>query len=158
MRPLARTDAILTEAVGNELIVYDQRTNAAHRLNATAAFLWRNCDGSRTVADLASLLHEIGLPDDQSLVSLALEPLEKQGLIKASLPVERVSRRDAIRRLRALGVAVALIPVVATIAVPPPSAAMSRHDPPQEDPPDFLDSQPTSGRHQRDPGTPDLLR
>lgn len=67
----------------------------------------------------------MGLPQDQDLVLLVLEALEKQRLIK-STSVDCVSRRDAIKRLRAVGVAAAMIPIVATIAAPPPAAAASR--------------------------------
>lgn len=127
MIPIARTEAILIEAVGDELIVYDREAKKAHRLNPTAAFLWRNCDGIRSATDLSALLHhEMGLPEDTDLVLLALESLEKQRLIKSSSPGYRVSRRDVMKRLRALGVAAAMIPIIATVAAPPPTAAASR--------------------------------
>lgn len=127
MNPIARTEGILTEAFGSELVLYDQRAKKAHRLNPTATFLWRNCDGTRTVADLAKLVHqEMRLPEDQELVSLALEPLKKQRLIDTSSSPDGVSRRDVIKRLRAIGVAAAMIPIVATIVAPPPAAAASR--------------------------------
>jgi hypothetical protein len=127
MNPVARTEAILTESVGNELIVYDEQAQKAHRLNPTSAFVWRNCDGTRTTADLAKLLHrEMGIPEDEGFVSLALELLEKQRLVRVPFSADTISRRDAIRRLKALGVVAAMIPVVATIASPPAAAAVSR--------------------------------
>src|SRR5579872_1840871 len=126
MTPHARTEDILTESVGNELILYDRKTQKAHRLNETAAFVWRHCDGTKTVADLTGLLHaELGTPEDQALVSLALDRLQAGDLLQTPLSAQAVSRRDAIKRLRAVGIVTALIPVVASIAVPLPAAADS---------------------------------
>ena len=126
MTPHARTEDILTESVGNELILYDRKTQKAHRLNETAAFVWRHCDGTKTVADLTGLLHaELGTPEDQVLVSLALDRLQAGDLLQTPLSAQAVSRRDAIKRLRAVGIVTALIPVVASIAVPLPAAADS---------------------------------
>jgi hypothetical protein len=127
MIPIARTEAILIEPVGDELIVYDRVARKAHRLNPTAAFLWRNCDGIRSTTALSKLLHrEMGLPEDTDLVLLALESLEKQRLIKSNSSAHKVSRRDVMKRLRAVGVAAAMLPIVATVAAPPPTAAASR--------------------------------
>lgn len=126
MNPVARKHAILSESVGEELIIYDEEAKKAHRLSPTAAFLWRHCDGTRTTADLARLAHqEMGVPEDEELVLLALGPLAKQRLIKTSSCVEGVSRRDALKRLRAVGVSAAMIPIITTLAAPPPAAAKS---------------------------------
>jgi Coenzyme PQQ synthesis protein D (PqqD) len=143
--PVARTEDILIETLENELIVYDRPAKRAHRLNPTSAFLWRNCDGTRTVADLAKLVHnEMGLPEDENLVSLALELLEEQQLLKTSLSSHGVSRRDVMHRLKALGVAAAMLPIVATIAIPPPAAAASRSTSPAETPSSTPRDTPTS--------------
>lgn len=131
MKPLARREQILAEAVGSELVLYDQRVKKAHRLNSTAAFLWQHCDGARSVPDLAKVVHEeMGLPLDEDLVLLALEQLQKQGLLQVCSVAAGVSRREALKRMKLLGVAAAMIPVVATIVVPPPAAAASRSSDP----------------------------
>jgi hypothetical protein len=126
MNPCARLEGIVTQNVGKELILYDRKTQKAHYLNETAAFVWRHCDGTKAVADLTRLLRtELASPEDQALVSLALDQLETGGLLQASLSAPRVSRRDAIKRLKVLGIVTALIPVVSTIGAPPPAAAQS---------------------------------
>jgi len=53
-RPLARTEDVVVEYLGTDLVVYDQRSNLASVLNRTAALVWENADGERTVADLAA--------------------------------------------------------------------------------------------------------
>src|SRR5262245_61642665 len=40
MNPEARRDGLLTEEVADELVVYDQDTNLAHRLNRSSALVW----------------------------------------------------------------------------------------------------------------------
>ena len=58
MTPESRKDQLLTQRVGDELVIYDERTHAAHRLNPTAALVWRLADGERSVTDSASNLRE----------------------------------------------------------------------------------------------------
>jgi hypothetical protein len=48
---------LLAQDVGDELVVFDERRYVAHRLNRTAAAVWRLADGQRTIADLAASLH-----------------------------------------------------------------------------------------------------
>lgn len=125
MKPQARTENILIQPIDAEVILYDEKSQKAHQLNQTAAFVWQHCDGTRTVAELASLLHrEMDLPEDQQLVQLALDQLQKQNLLKTSTGID-VTRREAVKRLRGLGIAMAVIPAVFTIAAPPPAAAAS---------------------------------
>ena len=125
MKPQARTENILIQPLDSEVILYDEKSQKAHQLNQTAAFVWQHCDGTRTVAELAGLLHrEMGLPEDQQLVQLALDQLQKQNLLKTSTGID-VTRREAVKRLRGLGIAMAVIPAVFTIAAPPPAAAAS---------------------------------
>ena len=37
MTPQSRKEQLLTQRVGDELVIYDERTHEAHRLNRTAA-------------------------------------------------------------------------------------------------------------------------
>ena len=58
MKPESRKEQLLAQPVGKELVVYDKQTHTAHRLNQTAALVWRLADGRRTTAELARLLHD----------------------------------------------------------------------------------------------------
>ena len=53
MKPVARREGVLVRELTGELLVYEQREHRAHCLNRTAAAVFRNADGTRTVADLA---------------------------------------------------------------------------------------------------------
>ena len=129
--PLARSEDLLVEEVEDELVVYDQQHDSAHRLNRTAAIVWRHCDGTRNTADLVAVLAEQLGPDlaDDDLVQIALDNLSERGLIEGSTPrapeATRLSRRRFIRRVGTVGVAALALPVVTSLAAPSPAAAQS---------------------------------
>ena len=67
--PLARSEGLLVEELGDETLVYDRESHEAHCLNRSAALVWRHCDGTTTVADMVSLLQqELDIPADESMV------------------------------------------------------------------------------------------
>lgn len=112
MAPQARRDQLLTQQVGDELVIYDEQLDVAHRLNPPAATVWRLADGERTISDLTELLQEeFGGSVDESLVYVALEELQHANLLLSGLPpeMEPVSRRAMIATLATL------LPVVASI-------------------------------------------
>ena len=52
-RPQARSDRLVIEAVGEELLVYDQSTQTAHSLSVAVRKVWERCDGQHTPSQLA---------------------------------------------------------------------------------------------------------
>ena len=56
--PLRRTDMTVYELDG-EALVYDAATADTHRLNETALFIWRQCDGRRDVPQIAQHLADV---------------------------------------------------------------------------------------------------
>lgn len=129
MNPEAREDGLIVQTVGDETIIYDQLRDRAHRLNRTAALVWRSCDGRRTVSDLAQALHaETEAPADEDLVVLALDRLNKSHLLRkpfAPAGSGPVTRRDVIRKLAITGAMTLMIPVVQSMVAPTPAMAMS---------------------------------
>jgi hypothetical protein len=129
--PRARQDGLLEEAVGEELLLYDQESHIAHCLSPIAAYVWRHCDGERDLTDLAALA---GASED--LVADALRELREKDLLDAEpTPIEGTvpgeSRREAIVRVGRYGVAAAAVPLVvsATAATPAMAATMCKSDP-----------------------------
>src|SRR6266516_2843279 len=103
MIPRARQHGLLVQAVGEELVVYDQERDRLHVLNPTAALVWRQCTGRQTVAELAALLsRELEVAADEQLVWLALARLRRAHLLEGEVrPPPRVansSRRRLLRR------------------------------------------------------------
>jgi DNA-binding transcriptional ArsR family regulator len=130
IKPLARTENLLTEELDDELLVYDEHQQLACRLNRTAALVWRSADGKRTVADLVEVLREEVELADEDLVMVTLDRLEENGLIEAGYTRRdaddaRVSRRRFIRRIGVVGTAALALPVVQSIVAPTPAAAQS---------------------------------
>src|SRR3954453_19267331 len=78
----ARVDALRVEEVHDEVLVYDLARRKAHSLNRQAALLWRLCDGTRDIAELAAALAvATGLEADADVVLHGLRQLDRQGLL-----------------------------------------------------------------------------
>jgi len=139
MNPLARKGNFFSENLPEEVVVYDKTSNKVHCLNKTAAAIWENCDGTKSIDDLAQIVEaKVGAPPDRQLVLLALEELEKADLLESgSVMVPDVgltSRREAVGRIALAGSA-----LVATIVAAAPNAhASHHHDPPPPPPPHHL--------------------
>lgn len=128
MVPAARQDNLLIQEIGSELVVYDQERDQAHTLNRTAAFVWRNCDGETTVAQLAALVAvELNVPADEEVVWMALERLSRANLLasKVERPGRAVSRRELLRRMGVASAAAVMLPMVTSLAAPTPAMAAS---------------------------------
>jgi hypothetical protein len=129
-RPQARTDQLLIEEIEDELLVYDQRDDTAHRLNRTAALVWRLSDGTRDLPALVAALEaELGDVADEDLVRIALDDLADRGLVSGvaerAAQDRRHSRRRFIRRVGTVGAAALALPVVSSVVAPDPAAAQS---------------------------------
>jgi Coenzyme PQQ synthesis protein D (PqqD) len=133
--PRARKDRLTIRELFEETLVYDQVRHKGHCLNATAALVWRHCDGRTSIDDLARILAgELGIPQAAEVVGLALEQLGRRHLLEEAprpLPAaDRLSRRDALKRLALAAAALPLVMSVATKA-----AAQSISDPGPPPPP-----------------------
>src|ERR1041385_3242792 len=112
--PKAREEGLVIRELPEETLVYDLRRHRAHSLNASAALVWRHCDGSRTVAQLAELLErELDMPADEEVVWFALKRLERARLLSGSVtPPGDGADRSRRALLRKLGMAAVLVPLV----------------------------------------------
>ena len=115
--PLRRSNALLTERVGDEVVVLDERSGQAHCLTAPAAAVWDLCDGSHGVARIGQLA---GLPDGQAAGALAA--LRELGLLEPE-PDEplRLTRRTVARRAIQAGAGA----IVLSAVIPAAAAAAS---------------------------------
>jgi len=123
--PRARKDGLLEEAVGEELLLYDQESHTAHCLSPTAACVWRHCNGERDVTELALLAGA-----SEGLVVDALHELRENGLLVAgpelmqsTVPGE--SRREAIGRVTRYGAAAAAGSMIVSATAATPAMASS---------------------------------
>lgn len=126
--PLARQEKLVIQEMPDEVLVYDLKQNKAHCLNKAAAFVWNQCDGQTSVAELAHLMvEEFKTPFDETLVWRAIDQLNKADLleVKVERPKEVVlqSRRRMLGRLGSA--ALLSVPVVMSITLPVAAAAAS---------------------------------
>ena len=122
MKPVARRDGLLTRDLKDELLVYSRDEHRAHCLNHTAATVFKNADGTRTVADLARLVApEADRTASEAVVGETLARLAEAGLLEGDPAATGWSRRDVVRRV-GIGAAI-LLPAVASIVAPTPAEA-----------------------------------
>ena len=125
-KPRARTDDLVIEEVDDELLVYDSTNKRGHCLSATAARVWRACDGHSDVSALSEALELNAEVVSQALDELeALELLDTQGVkvVQAgSGNGDGLTRRQLARRSATVGAGIAAAPLVYSINV---SSAMA---------------------------------
>ncbi len=128
-KPRARTQRLLVEEMADETLVYDLETHRAHCLNPSAAFVWQRADGETSIAAMAAGLSEAGLPEDPSLVWMAVERLQDAGLLaeRVTLPDEppRFTRKEVLRILGAAAGMTLVFPAVDSVSAPLAAQAAS---------------------------------
>jgi hypothetical protein len=124
MLPVARQSDLHFEEVGDDLVVYDHRTQAAHSLNAAAAYVWEQCDGTRSAAEIAAAARAAGLPWTDATITEAIAQLHAKNLVEptavASSPTPRITRRVLTKAAVA-----ALVPAIVSIATPAAALVLS---------------------------------
>ena len=118
--PLARSDDLIIEELGDEVLVYDSNTDTAHCLTPDAARVWRHCDG-RTPID--GLTAQLGL--NAELVQSALGELERCELLEAGPTPTGHTRRDLTVKVAKFGAAAAAVPLIVSVAAPIPAMAVT---------------------------------
>jgi hypothetical protein len=127
--PQARTNGIVVEHLADEVLVYDLTGDRAHCLNLTAARVWEQCDGQRTISEIAAEVVKGDAEAAEEVVWLAVEELSRAGLMEEKIKRPSkglrgrvgVSRRELIKRI-AVAAAVG-VPVVTSIVAPTASHA-----------------------------------
>jgi Coenzyme PQQ synthesis protein D (PqqD) len=123
--PKARRSQLVIKELASETLVYDESNHQAHCLNHTGAFVWKHCDGRRSIPTLARLMEkEMNADVSEQTVRFAIRQLEQSRLLEASPSGPAWSPRTSRRALiRTLGVAAVALPIVASVVAP--SAAMA---------------------------------
>jgi DNA-binding MarR family transcriptional regulator len=121
-QPLARSSDLIVEELGEEVLVYDTKTDRAHSLSPEASKVWRACDGSMSAQAMSARL---GL--ESAIVDRALEELSGCQLLEVSRTVvaDGSTRREVTLKLAKAGAAVAAAPLILSVTAPPAWAAVS---------------------------------
>jgi hypothetical protein len=123
--PIARKSGLVIQEVPEEVLVYDTETNKAHCLNKTAALVWKSCDGTRSISDIASYVGSVsGEKVTDDFVWLAIDQLNSNDLLEKQLEADfkGLSRRDVIKRIGFT--TVVALPVIASLVAPPTALAV----------------------------------
>jgi hypothetical protein len=122
----ARTEGLLVHPLEDEVLVYDLARHKAHCLNQASATVWKHCDGTHSVVDLArAVTRELDIAFDEQMVWLALVQLDKARLLEQRIGpgsgAAKITRREVIKRV---GLAAAIsVPLISSIISPTPAQA-----------------------------------
>jgi hypothetical protein len=117
----ARKNDLVVQETGDELLVYDLKTDKAICLNKTSALVWQNCDGTKSVKDIAAILEKtLGNSINDELVWFAIDQLNKENLLEDNTDFSNkfagLSRREVIKRV---GITSAIaLPLVSSLVAP----------------------------------------
>src|SRR6185437_8347306 len=140
MYPRARKRGLLVDRVGDETIVFDEERKEAHSLNRMASIVWQLSDGAHSLNQIAAeLTKELRVEANEAIVLYALDKLASVHLLEddGGTMLERPpTRRDAMKRVAAAGVAVVGLPTVLSMTAPTPAMAASGNTAPPDPGPD----------------------
>lgn len=119
--PLARSEGLVVEELGEELLVYDTDVKNVHCLSGTAARVWRTCDGAASKGEIAA---QLGLTAEE--VQRALNELDDCKLLDG-LPIVSggFSRRELGVKTAKVAVGAASVPLIMSIAAPAAAQAQT---------------------------------
>ncbi len=117
--PIARKEGLVIQETSDEVLVYDLTSNKAHCLNQTAAFVWKSCDGNKSISEITKLLeNESGSVIHEDLIWLAIDQLNEKNLLKKEIATNfgGRSRREVIKKIGLA--AVVALPLVVSLTAP----------------------------------------
>jgi len=119
--PKSRSKDLVVQEFEKETLIYDLKTNKAFCLNEAAAGVWQQCDGQRSLAEIANALsakYKDSVPEE--FVYLALERFGKNDLLE--VPLETAGKFEAMERramIKKIGLTTAIaLPVISSIVAP----------------------------------------
>lgn len=127
--PQTRQHGLKIQELPDEILIFDTENDQANCLNAAAALVWKNADGTRSVPEIAARVGQtLHTPVDDRVVWYALQQLSQRKLLEngAQIPSEyvKMSRRAFLIKAGIIGAAVA-VPVIISIVAPTPAHAQS---------------------------------
>jgi hypothetical protein len=119
-KPLARSEDLIVEELGDEVLVYDSNSDTAHCLTPDAARVWRGCDGTTPIDVLTA---QVGLSAER--VDNALSELQACNLLEQAptLAGDGHTRRELVLRVAKVGAAAAAVPLIISVSAPTPAQA-----------------------------------
>lgn len=114
---------VITQELDGELVIYDEKSVQCHVLNPAAAIVWRHGGGEVSIDELAvAVAMSTDLPEEREIPLVALEELNKAGLLDGE-PIIHASKRNQDRRR--MFITAAGLTFVASLLTPIPAMAQS---------------------------------
>lgn len=110
--PAMRHDQLIVTRAGNDLVVFDERSNALHTLNTVAQTVWEECNGTHSISDIV-----IATSYPAEVVKQALKQLEDATLLGRPLKPSQRSTDSRRTLMKKAGLAAA-IPTIVSISAP----------------------------------------
>lgn len=117
--PTARQNGLVIQEMPDEVLVYDLDSNKAHCLNQSAAFIWKSCDGAKSVPDIVREFETNGRGKvTEDFVWLAIDQLNENGLLTGDV-APRFAGQSRRQVLKTIGLAsLVALPVIASLVAP----------------------------------------
>lgn len=120
--PRALQDGVLATDLGDEVVLYDSKQHRGHCLNKSAAVVWRNLDGQKSMSDVvARLRQEIDASADENAVWVAVAELQQAELLEGAVKVPG----GVVSRRKLLAAGAVVVPAVLSMTAPPAHAQVS---------------------------------
>lgn len=128
IKPIARKSDIVVQEYGDQILIFDLKTNKAFDLNETSTLIWQLSTGEKNISEIVdSVSKKLNSPVNEEFVWLALEKLRKENLLENVNEIanlyQGLSRREIIKR-GALASIVAL-PMISSLVAPVAANAQS---------------------------------
>ncbi len=116
---MARQNGLVIQEMPDEVLVYDLDSNKAHCLNQSAAFIWKSCDGAKSVPDIVREFESNGRGKvTEDFVWLAIDQLNENGLLAGDI-APRFAGQSRRQVLKTIGLAsLVALPVIASLVAP----------------------------------------
>lgn len=127
-RPKAKTEGLVVEEAGSELIAYNLKRHRVHCLNDEAVKIWRLCTGRRTIEEIAAKFESALEPAPRAtVIRHTVDQFERLGLVEPSESAgPKMSRRELVRKIGIGALAAGVVlPLVTSIVAPTPAYAQS---------------------------------
>ena len=125
--PCARSEDLIVEELGEELLVYDMKADRGHCLSPTAARVWRRCDGRTPAKDMSAELDldpdAVGRALDELAACKLLEPTPELTVVAAN--GDGATRRELATRFVKAGAVAAAAPLIVSVVAPTPAQAQT---------------------------------
>jgi hypothetical protein len=116
LKPVVRTDLVVSPRPNGEgVLVYDPTNDTGHVLEGVAAAVFGACDGTGDIAAIEARVAATTSAADSTAIDSAIDQLSEAGLLDES---RGISRRVLIGGLIAGAAAVAIAPLITSVAHP----------------------------------------